>query len=104
MMLLLCVFIMERCVFPATAGGRVLACSNASLMKANICVGMGIKRHRIHKQHISVALHAHLFKHLEHYLCSYAAVSGATVATLSNLHSKEQEHQKQQDWVGLKQE
>lgn len=35
--------------------------------------------------------------------CSYASVSCVT-ETLSNLHSKEQEHQKQQDWVGLKQE
>lgn len=36
--------------------------------------------------------------------CSYASVSFCVTETLSNLHSKEQEHQKQQDWVGLKQE
>lgn len=36
--------------------------------------------------------------------CSYASVSLCVTETLSNLHSKEQEYQKQQDWVGLKQE
>lgn len=36
--------------------------------------------------------------------CSYASVSFCVTETLSNLHSKELEHQKQQNWVGLKHE